>query len=239
MALRTHSPHTPALVSEAVGTFTLIFAGCGAIVIDSLTAQIGHVAIAIVFGLVILVMIDALGHISGAHLNPAVTVAFAVTRRLPWWLVPRYVAAQAVGALLAAGALRVMFGPVASLGATFPSGPIQQSLVLEVVITFVLMFVISAMATDTRAHNHAAIAIASTVVFVALFAGPISGASMNPVRSLAPALLSWSWTSQWIYVVGPLLGAVSGAIAYQMMAHASHLADAPPQHISDDGSQVD
>jgi aquaporin NIP len=228
MALRTHSPHTPALVSEAVGTFTLIFAGCGAIVIDSLTAQIGHVAIAVVFGLVILVMIDALGHISGAHLNPAVTIAFAVTRRQPWWLVPRYVAAQAVGATLAALALRALFGPVASLGATFPAGSATQSLVLEVVITFLLMFVISAMATDPRAHNHAAIAIASTVTFVALFAGPISGASMNPIRSLAPALVAGTWTSQWIYLVGPVVGAIIGAVAYQTMAHASHLADVPP-----------
>jgi MIP family channel proteins len=207
-----------ACLAEAMGTFALVFAGCGAIVIDSQTGAVTHVGIAATFGLVIMVMIYAFGHISGAHFNPAVTLAFAAGRHFPWRQVPLYWIAQLGGALLASLLLRELFGLAGNLGATVPAGSARQSLVLELVLTFFLMLVITAVATDTRAVGQAAaIAIGATVGLDAMFAGPISGASMNPARSLAPALVSGTWTSQWIYLVGPALGALLGVTLYQIV----------------------
>ena len=205
------------LLAEMVGTFALVFAGTGAVVIDAATGGgVGHVGIGLTFGLVIMVMIYAVGHVSGAHFNPAVTLAFAVGRHFPWPLVPRYWAAQLLGGIAASALLLALFGDVADLGATRPAGPAAQSLVLEIVLTFILMFVITSVATDVRAVGQAAaIAIGGTIGLEALFAGPISGASMNPARSLAPALVSWTWADQWLYVVGPALGAVAGVLVYQ------------------------
>jgi MIP family channel proteins len=207
------------LVAEAIGTFALVFAGTGAVVIDAETGGgVGHIGIGLTFGLVIMVMIYAVGHISGAHFNPAVTLGFAVGRYFPWGDVPRYWAAQLAGGLAASLLLRSMFGDVAHLGATLPYGSAWQSFVLEAVLTFLLMFVITSVATDVRAVGQAAaIAIGGTIGLEALFAGPISGASMNPARSLAPALVSWTWEAQWLYVVGPMLGAVAGVLAYRFM----------------------
>ena len=163
-------------------------------------------------------MIYALGHISGAHFNPAVTLSFAITRHLPWPRAIGYWAAQLAGAIAAAVLLRELFGNTANLGATLPNGSDRQSLVLEGFLTFFLMFVIISVATDVRAVGQAAaIAIGGTVGLEAMFAGPISGASMNPARSLGPALVSGTWESQWIYVVGPLVGAVLGALCYQFI----------------------
>ncbi len=203
--------------AEFVGTFGLVFAGCGAIVIDSVThGTITHVGVALTFGLIIMTMIYATGHISGAHFNPAVTLAFAATRHFPLALVPVYLLAQFAGALAASGALRLLFGNVAQLGATLPAGSAGQSFGLEIVLTFFLMFVIISVATDTRAVGQAAaLAIGGTVGLEAMFAGPICGASMNPARSLAPALMSGTWTAQWLYLVGPVVGALLGAFAYQ------------------------
>ncbi|HEU5425190.1 MAG TPA: MIP family channel protein [Nitrolancea sp.] len=203
--------------AEAVGTFGLVFAGCGAIMIDMVSGgAITHVGVALTFGLIITTMIYATGHISGAHFNPAVTLAFAATRHFPLALVPVYLAAQFGGAVAASLALRLLFGDVAHLGATLPAGGAGQSLVLEVVLTFFLMFVIISVATDTRAVGQAAaLAIGGTVGLEAMFAGPICGASMNPARSLAPALVSGTWTAQWLYVVGPIVGALLGALMYQ------------------------
>jgi aquaporin NIP len=207
-----------AVVAEAVGTFALVFAGCGAIVINAQTGAVTHVGIAATFGLVIMVMIYALGHVSGAHFNPAVTLAFAAGRHFPWRSVPLYWAAQFGGALVASVLLRELFGLTGNLGATVPAGSDRQSLVLETVMTFMLMLVITAVATDTRAVGQAAaIAIGATVGLDAMFGGPISGASMNPARSLAPALVSDTWQSQWIYVVGPVLGALLGVGIYQAL----------------------
>jgi MIP family channel proteins len=203
-------------VAEAIGTFALVFAGTGAVVINAETnGAVGHVGVALTFGLIVMAMIYATGHISGAHINPAVTIAFWAARHFPSQLVPVYLIAQIVGAVSASLLLRVMFGNLASLGATQPRDGAGQSFALEIVLTFVLMFVIMAVATDVRAVGQsAAIAIGGTVGLEALFAGPISGASMNPARSLAPAIVANHWDSQWTYVVGPIAGALIGAFVY-------------------------
>jgi MIP family channel proteins len=205
--------------AEFVGTFGLVFAGCGAIMIDGIAnGSITHVGVALTFGLSIMTMIYATGHISGAHFNPAVTLAFAATRHFPLALVPAYLLAQFAAGVAASAVLRLLFGDVARLGSTLPSGSAGQSLALEALLTFFLMFVIIAVATDTRAVGQAAaIASGGTVGLEALFAGPISGASMNPARSLGPAVVSGTWAAQWLYVVGPLVGALAGAFAYQFV----------------------
>ena len=217
------------LAAEAVGTFALVFAGTGAVVIDAETGGgIGHVGISLTFALIIMVMIYAVGHISGAHFNPAVTLGFAVGRHFPWSDVPRYWAAQLLGGLAASLLLRGMFGETAHLGATLPVGSAQRSFLLEMVLTFLLMFVITSVATDVRAVGQAAaIAIGGTIGLEALFAGPISGASMNPARSLAPALVTWTWSDQWLYVIGPALGAVAGVMAYQFIRGGENGKDVP------------
>jgi aquaporin NIP len=205
-------------LAEALGTFALVFAGCGAIMVDAKTGALGHVGVAISFGLVIMVMIYALGHISGAHFNPAVTFAFALTRHFPWPRVGVYWSAQLAGALAAALVLRGSLGDIAHVGATIPSGSDGQAFLWEGVLTFFLMFVIMAVATDTRAVGEAAaIAIGGTVGLDAMFGGPITGASMNPARSLGPAIASSDYTAIWVYIAAPLLGAAAAAITYQFL----------------------
>lgn len=227
MSVAPHRLPWRALLAEAVGTFGLVFAGTGAVTIDAETGGgIGHVGIGLTFGLIVMAMIYATGHISGAHINPAVTLAFAATRHFPLRVAPAYVAAQVTGGILASLTLRGMFGTVGHLGTTIPRGSAAQAFALEVVLTFVLMFVIMAVATDVRAVGQAAaIAIGGTVGLEALFAGPISGASMNPARSLAPALVSGTWTDQWVYVAGPVTGALLGALAYALLRQPASPAD--------------
>jgi aquaporin NIP len=204
-----------ALVAELIGTFALVFAGAGAIVVDAKTGALGHVGISLVFGLVIMAMIYAIGHVSGAHFNPAVTFAFSLSRHFPWSRAVGYWAAQVTGAILAAGLLRASLGTAGHLGATLPAGSQGQSFLWETVLSFFLMFVIMAVATDTRAVGEAAaIAVGGTVALDALFGGPISGASMNPARSLGPALVSGNLHALWLYLVAPPLGAALGALAY-------------------------
>jgi MIP family channel proteins len=206
---------TRALVAEALGTFALVFAGCGAIVVDAKTEALGHLGVAIAFGLVIMAMIYALGHVSGAHFNPAVTFAFALTRHFPWVRVIAYWAAQLVGALLAAALLRGSLGNVAHVGATLPSGGSGQAFLWELVLSFLLMFVIMAVATDTRAVGEAAaIAIGGTIALDALFGGPITGASMNPARSLGPALVAGDLHAIWVYLLAPVVGTSLAALTY-------------------------
>jgi MIP family channel proteins len=211
-------PLVHALVAEAIGTFALVFAGCGAIMVDAKTHQLGHLGVAITFGLVIMFGIYAVGHISGAHFNPAVTFAFVLTRHFPWQRAGVYWAAQLVGAVTAAALLRASLGNIADVGATFPSGSAGQSFLWELVMSAFLMFVILAVATDTRAAGEAAaIAIGGTIGLDAMFGGPISGASMNPTRSLGPGLVSGDLHAIWVYLLAPVVGAAIGGLAYQFV----------------------
>jgi aquaporin NIP len=210
------APLARALLAEAIGTFALVFAGAGAVMVDAKTHALSHVGVAITFGLVIMAMIYAVGHISGAHFNAAVTFAFALTRHFPWPRALGYWAAQFVGALAAAALLRGSLGNIANVGATLPSGSQGQSFLWELVMTAFLMFVILAVATDTRAVGEAAaIAIGGTIGLDAMFGGPISGASMNPMRSIGPALVSGNLHALWLYIVAPVAGASLGGLAYQ------------------------
>jgi aquaporin NIP len=209
------------LGAELIGTFTLVFAGAGALMVDAKTQALGHVGVALTFGLVIMAMIYALGHISGAHFNPAVSFGFALTRHFPWPRVAGYWLAQITGALLAAALLRSSLGDIAHVGATLPSGSEVQSFLWEVVLTFFLMLVVMAVATDTRAVGEAAaIAIGGTVGLDAMFGGPISGASMNPARSIGPALVSGDLHALWFYLLAPLVGAALAGVAYQLLRGA-------------------
>ena len=197
------------LFAELLGTFGLVFAGTGAIVINETSGgAIGHAGIALTFGLVVLAMIHTFGDVSGAHLKPAVTTAFAAAGRLPWRAVPGYVGAQITGALLASALLRVLFPASATLGATLPAGAPMQSFVLEVVLTAMLMLTILSVSTGAKEKGvTAGIAIGAVIALEAMFAGPVCGASMNPARSLAPALISGSLQHLWIYLSAPMLGA--------------------------------
>jgi MIP family channel proteins len=204
--------------AEFVGTFALVSTGCGAIVVNHQTDALSHVGVALTFGLVITVMIAALGHVSGAHFNPAVTLAFALVRRFSSREVPIYVVSQLFGAVCGAFLLRMLFGATANLGATLPNADPIRSLVMEFFMTAGLMFVITAVATDSRVPSPlASIAIGASVALGALWGGPISGASMNPARSFGPALVADVWSYQWVYWLSPILGAALGALVYEMI----------------------
>jgi aquaporin Z len=203
------------LAAELVGTFILVFAGTGAIVInDATTGTVSHVGVALTFGLVVLAMIYAVGDVSGAHLNPAVTLGFFAARRSQArWVVP-YIVSQCAGAVLASLVLRLMFPTHTTLGATLPAGSAGQSFALEAILTFILMFVILSVSTGAKEKGiTAGIAVGAVIGLEALFAGPISGASMNPARSLAPALVSLHLESLWVYLTAPVVGAVVSVLA--------------------------
>lgn len=207
-------------LAEGLAAFALVFAGCGAIITSvEFEGSLTGIGVPAVFGLVIMVMVYATGHLSGAHINPAVTIAFAATRHFPPSEARAYIGAQTLGATLAALALWAIWpSQPAELGATVPSVGVGSALVYEFVMTAILMFVIMAVATDTRAVGAAAaIAIGGVIALDALFGGPLTGASMNPARSFGPALVSGEWESFWIYLVGPGLGALAGAGAYQLV----------------------
>ena len=215
-------PERPSLarraVGEAIGTFALVFAGCGAIVTDAERhGALGAVGIGLVFFLVLLAAIGALGHVSGAHFNPGVSLSFFLTRHLPARDLGAYWLAQFAGAALAGLLLLVIWpGHPADLGATMPSIAVGRALLLEAVLTAFLMLVITSVATDTRAVGApAALAIGAAVGLAAIAFGPLTGASLNTARSFGPALASGQWHDFWIYVVGPLAGAPLGALAYQ------------------------
>lgn len=197
-------------LAEYLGTFFLVFAGTGAIVIDAHTGGvIGHAGIALVFGLVVMGMIHTFGDVSGAHLNPVVTLVFALSGRQPWREVPAYIAAQSAGAISASLLLRLLFPASATLGATLPAGGVWQSFVLEIVLTAALVLVILSVSTGAKERGiTAGITIGAVVGLEAMFAGPITGASMNPVRSLAPALVSGHLEHLWLYPAATLIGAL-------------------------------
>jgi aquaporin NIP len=206
--------------AEGLAAFALVFAGCGAIVADvRYDGALGTVGIGLVFGLIIMAMIYATGHLSGAHINPAVTIAFTLTRHFEPRDAAAYVAAQIAGATTGALVLLAVWpDKPAALGATMPSVGVGSALVYEAILTAVLMFVIIAVATDTRAVGAAAaIAIGGTVCLDAIFGGPVTGASMNPARSFGPALAAGEWQDFWIYLAGPVTGAAFGAFAYQLI----------------------
>lgn len=218
-------------LAEGVAAFVLVFAGCGAVVTDvTRGGTLGTVGIALVFGLVILAMVYATGHLSGAHINPAVTIAFTLTRHFAIGDAAAYIVAQMAGATAAAFTLLAVWPDApGSLGATVPSVDTGAALLYETLLTAILMFVIMAVATDTRAVGAAAaIAIGATVALDALFGGPITGASMNPARSFGPALAAGVWDDFAVYVVGPVAGAVLGAGTYQLVRGPSAPAQDDP-----------
>jgi aquaporin NIP len=206
------------LAAELLGTFGMVFAGCGAIVVERATGALGHSGVALTFGLVVLAMIHAFGDVSGAHLNPAVSVAFALARRFAWREVAPYAIAQTSGAFAAVLLLRVLFPADAGLGATLPSGGAAQSFILEIVLTFFLMLVILSVSEGAKEKGiTAGIAIGSVVALEAMFAGPICGASMNPARSLAPALVGGHLEGLWIYLAAPAIGAALAVPACRLV----------------------
>ncbi|XP_022971831.1 aquaporin NIP2-1-like [Cucurbita maxima] len=207
------------LVAEVIATYLLVFVTCGAAALNGSDAQrVSQLGASVAGGLIVTVMIYAVGHISGAHMNPAVTTAFAATRHFPWKQVPLYAAAQLSGATCAAFTLRLLLHPIKHLGTTTPSGSDLQALVMEIVVTFSMMFVTCAVATDTKAVGElAGLAVGSAVCITSILAGPVSGGSMNPVRTLGPAMASDNYKGLWVYFVGPVTGTLLGAWSYKFI----------------------
>ena len=212
-----------ALAAETIGTFALVFAGTGAIVVNDTTGAVTHVGIALTFGLVVLAMIYAVGDVSGAHLNPAVTLGFFIARRFEGRLVIPYLVSQCAGALLSSLALRLLFPAHPTLGATTPAGSAVQSFAMETILTCLLMFVILNVSTGAKEKGvMAGVAVGAVIALEAMFAGPVSGASMNPARSLAPALVAGKLDHLWLYLTAPVLGAFVGVLAHRCVHQESN-----------------
>jgi MIP family channel proteins len=210
------------ILAEAIGTFTIVFAGTGAVMVNDISkGAVTHVGVSFVFGAVVAALIYSIGHLSGAHFNPAVTLAFWTSGFLPKKRVLPYILAQLLGAIIASWLLLISLGKVGNLGATLPlNGNWLQSFVLETVLTFILMFVIFGSGLDRRAHiGFAGLAIGLTVGMEAACMGPITGASMNPARSFAPALVGGIWQHHWLYWVAPILGAQIAVIVYRLLSN--------------------
>ena len=209
-------------VAELIGTYALVFCGTGAIVMNEVSnGTVGHLGIAITFGLIVMVMIYSLGSISGAHINPAVTIGFAMTDRFDKRDLLPYIIMQLLGAFLASATLYFLFPSVTTLGATLPNGSWQQSFVLEIILTYFLMFVILFVSQNKEVTQFTGFAVGATVLIEALFAGPITGASMNPARSIAPAVLSGDISILWIYIAAPIIGAVLATLTWMIMVKQS------------------
>ncbi|WP_165220730.1 aquaporin [Aquisphaera insulae] len=217
-------------IAELAATFILVFAGTGAIVVNQEHGgAVTHVGISLTFGLVVLAMIYAVGDVSGAHLNPAVSIAFNVAGKMPLGALGVYVACQTAGALLASLALRVLFPANDTLGATLPAGSVWQSFAFEVVLTFILMFVVLRVSTGAKEKGiTAGIAVGAVIALEALFAGPVCGASMNPVRSLAPALVGGHLEHLWAYLTAPTLGALVAVGFDRLIEEPEQPADVSP-----------
>ena len=206
-------------ISEIIGTFALVFCGTGAMVINDFTGgTVTHVGVAITFGLIVMGMIYAFGDISGAHMNPAVTIGFAYAKKFPWKEVPAYVLAQLIGAFLASGILLYLFPESQTLGATLPGLPALKVFIVEIILSFFLMVVIINVSTGSKEIGVVAgIAIGSVVLLEAMFAGPITGASMNPARSIAPAVVSGNIADLWIYIFAPIIGCVLAVVSCKLV----------------------
>ncbi|XP_009762967.1 putative aquaporin NIP-type isoform X1 [Nicotiana tabacum] len=207
------------LIAEAIGTYFVIFAGCGSVAVNKIYGSVTFPGICVTWGLIVMVMVYTVGHISGAHFNPAVTITFSILGHFPWKQVPLYIIAQLMGSILASGTLALLFDvtPQAYFG-TVPVGSNGQSLAIEIIISFLLMFVISGVATDDRAIGQVAgIAVGMTITLNVFVAGPISGASMNPARSIGPAIVKHVYTGLWVYIVGPIIGTLAGAFVYNLI----------------------
>ena len=222
------------LAGEFIGTFSLVFAGTGAIVVNETSnGAVTHVGVALTFGLVVLAMIYTVGDISGAHLNPAVSLGFFAARRFSMREVIPYIVSQCAGAFAASGVLRLLFPRDATLGATLPAGSATQSFVLELILSAILMFVILSVSTGAAEKGiTAGIAVGSVIGLEAMFAGPICGASMNPARSLAPAVVSQHLSSLWIYLVAPTTGALLAVIGCRCVREEGCCAIPPPRTTS-------
>lgn len=210
-------------IAEAIGTFFLVLIGPGAVMVNAYSnGAVGHVGVALAFTFVITAMIYALEHLSGAHLNPAVTLGFSAARRFPIGEAVPYIIAQCLGAVSASLALRMVLGPIGDMGATLPAVSLPGAFVVEWFLSFALMFVIMAVATDRRvADGFAAIAVGLTVGFCALTGGPLTGASMNPARSFGPALVGGLWRAHWLYWLAPTSAMMVAARAYDFLRSVS------------------
>lgn len=216
------------LLAEGIGTYILVFAGTGAVITEKVTGALGHVGIALTFGLVVTALIYAFGHISGAHFNPAVSIAFTVMNEFDKKELTPYILAQLIGAIAASGSLYIIFAEdivqlsqVSYLGATLPRGSVTQSFIFEFILTFILMLIICSSAVHAKAvKSFAGMAIGFTVGLEAMFAGPICGASMNPARSLGPAIVSGHFEHLWLYLVATVLGAIVAVFFYKTLHDA-------------------
>lgn len=211
----------PKYIAEALGTFFLVLTGCGAAIVNDLTqGHLSTVGVGLVFGFIVMAMVYSIGHISGAHMNPAVTLGFFAARRLSGKETPFYLGAQFIGAILASLTLKIIFlNAESTWSVTQPTGSQLQSFLIEYFFSFLLMFVIMGVATDYRSQGvMAGVAIGGTIALEAIVGGPISGASMNPARSFGPALVSGIWNAHWIYWIAPILGCLTGATLYRLIA---------------------
>ena len=204
-------------IAEGIGTFVLVFCGTGAVVIDQQTnGQVGHIGVSITFGLIVTAMIYTFGDKSGAHFNPAVTIAFSLANLFPKKQILPYIISQIAGAFIASALLKLLFPSNQNLGTTLPAGSEMQSFVLEIILTFILMLTILFTSQGSKETGTlAGLAIGSVVLLEAIFAGPICGASMNPARSLSPAVVSGNTTSLWIYLIAPVLGAAVATLVWR------------------------
>jgi len=205
-------------LAEFIGTFALVFCGTGAIVINDVTnGGVGHIGIALTFGMIVTAMIYAFGNISGAHINPAVSIAFSLTDRFNKKYLAGYLIAQLLGAFFASGILRILFQTHETLGATIPFDTWHQTFILEIILTYLLMVVILFVSQNKSVSSFTGLAVGGTVMLEAMFAGPITGASMNPARSLAPAIVSGNIADLWIYIFAPIIGAILASLTWFLL----------------------